>query len=80
MSVFADHIDPALPSAVQDLPNVRVVQLLTFYLTRWKVSAPPGHVNMFITAYQDFNHVAIYPFQVTSGRLPGVGEIVMESS
>jgi putative ABC transport system permease protein len=80
ISVRGDQIDPSLVAAVQGLPNVRVVQLLTYYSTRWKVSAPPGHVNMFITAYQDFNHVAIDPFQVTSGRLPGVGEIVMESS
>src|SRR5256712_95348 len=53
---------------------------MPFCWTGWKISAPPGHVNMSIAAYQDFNRVAIYPFQVTSGRLPGVGEIVMESS
>jgi len=80
ISISADQVDPALAAAVHGLPNVRAVQLMTFYSTRWKIGGPPGHVNMSITAYQDFNHVAIYPFQVTSGRLPGVGEIVMESS
>jgi len=80
ISISADQVDPSLATPVQGLPNVRVVQLMTFYSTRWKISAPPGHVNMSIAAYQDFNRVAIYPFQVTSGRLPGVGEIVMESS
>ncbi|TME74368.1 MAG: FtsX-like permease family protein [Chloroflexi bacterium] len=80
ISISADQVDPSLASAVRGLPNVRVVQLMTFYSTRWKISAPPGHVNMSISAYPDFNRVAIYPFQVASGRLPGVGEIVMESS
>ncbi len=80
ISISADQVDPSLASAVHGLPNVRVVQLMTFYSTRWTISAPPGHVNMRISAYPDFNRVAIYPFQVASGRLPGVGEIVMESS
>ena len=80
ISVSADQVDPSLAAAAQSLPNVRVVQLMTFYSTRWKISAPPGHVNMRITAYQDLNRVAIYPFEVTSGRLPRLGEIVMESS
>ncbi len=33
---------------------------------------------MVITSYPDLRHVPLTPFQLTSGRYPNVGEIVME--
>ncbi len=80
VSIFLVSVDPSVARQIQALPNVKVVQVQSFYGTRWKVSVAPGHVNMRIDAYQNLQDVKLFPFQLTSGRLPGVGEIVMESS
>src|SRR5215469_15729843 len=64
-----DHLDPAL------LPTL---QYQTVFSTQWHVSQAPGHIPMQITSYPDLHHVPLTPFQLTSGRYPNVGEIVME--
>src|SRR5579872_393998 len=73
-------VDPTLATTLASVPNVQTVQIDTLYQTRWHVSAAPGHVNMNIVGYQDFQQVKLNPFQLTAGRLPGNGEIVMEES
>lgn len=42
---------------IQTVPNVKVVQVQSFYGTRWKVNLAPGHVNMAITAYPNLQAV-----------------------
>jgi putative ABC transport system permease protein len=74
------QLDPALLAAITALPNVRVVQQSTIYDTRWHVSAAPGHVSMRIISFPDLQHVPLTPFQLTSGRYPGLGEIVLDDS
>ncbi len=73
-------VNPALASTLASVPNVQTVQTDTLYQTRWYVTAASGHVNIAIVGYQDFQHIKLNPFQLTSGRLPGNGEIVMETS
>lgn len=80
ISINVKGIDPSLASALASVPNVKRVQLWSFYETRWKVVATPGHVNMGIYGADDLAHLRINPFQLTSGHYPGVGEIVMEAS
>ncbi len=80
VSVFIDSVDPGIERSMADLPGVQAAQVLTFYPTRWEISASPGHVNMSIDAAPDLAHMSLYPFQLTAGRYPGVGEVVMESS
>jgi len=80
VSISLVSVDPSVAAQIQALPNVKVVQVQSFYGTRWKVSVAPGHVNMGIDAYPNLQDIKLFPFQVTTGRLPGVGEIVMESS
>ena len=80
ISISLVSVDPSVAAQIQALPNVKVVQVQSFYGTRWKVSVAPGHVNMGIDAYPNLQDIKLFPFQVTTGRLPGVGEIVMESS
>ncbi len=76
--ISARSVDPSLLAQVAATPNVKTAQLATRYNTRWQV--PQGHVNLNITAYADLTHVTLNPFQITKGRLPAAGEIVMESS
>jgi putative ABC transport system permease protein len=78
LSFSVQAVDSALTPALAAVPNVRAVQIDTQYITRWHVSSVP--IRMGIIAYTDFQHVKINTFELSSGRLPGPGEIVMESS
>jgi putative ABC transport system permease protein len=78
--VDADAVEPSLAADVGAVPNVETAMIDTNYRTRWRISAPPGHANMRITARPDLAHSPLYPFQLSDGRYPGKGEIVMESS
>lgn len=76
--VDVDHLDPALLPTLQSTTDVQTVQYQTVFNTQWHVSQAPGHINMVITSYPDLRHVPLSPFQLTSGRYPNAGEIVME--
>jgi len=73
------NADASILPAVEAAANVKTVQLTDYYSTRWKIAATPGHVNMQIVGYRDFSHIALFPIQITSGRAPGPGEVVMET-
>jgi putative ABC transport system permease protein len=73
-----DHLDPALLPTLQSVAGVKSVQYQTVFDTQWHVHQAPGHIPMQITSYPDLQHVPLSPFQLTSGRYPRVGEIVME--
>ncbi len=72
-----DHLDPDLLPTLQSVANVQTVQYQTVFSTQWHVSQAPGHIPMQITSYPDLHHVPLTPFQLTSGRYPNAGEIVM---
>jgi putative ABC transport system permease protein len=76
--VDVNHLDPALLPTLQSVTDVKTVQYQTVFNTQWHVSQAPGHINMMITSYPDLRHVPLTPFQLTSGRYPNAGEIVME--
>ena len=80
IAIDVKAIDPSLAPELASIPNVKAVQLWSFYATRWKISATPGHVNIGIFGANDLAHLRINPFQLTSGHYPGPGEIVMETS
>jgi hypothetical protein len=71
-------VDSSLEPTLAAVPNVKAVQFDTQYITRWHVSSVP--IRMGIVAYTNFQHVKINTFELSAGRLPGSGEIVMESS
>ena len=73
-----NHLDPALLPTLQSVADVQTVQYQTVFNTQWHVSQAPGHINMAITSYPDLRHAPLTPFQLTSGRYPTIGEIVME--
>lgn len=80
IAIDVKGVPPTLAPELAAIPNVKAVQLWSFYATRWKVSATPGYVNMGVYGSDDLAHLRINPFQLTSGHYPGMGEIVMESS
>jgi putative ABC transport system permease protein len=76
--VDVDRLDPRLMPALLAVPNVKRVQQETTLSTQWHVSRAPGHVDLTIISYPDLQHIPLTPFELTSGRYPGAGEIVME--
>jgi putative ABC transport system permease protein len=80
IAIDAQAVSPSLAPTLADIPNVKAVQIWSFYATRWKINAAPGHVNMGIYGSDDLAHLRINPFQLISGHYPGPGEIVMEAS
>ena len=80
LSFSVPSIDPTLAPTLAAMPNVQTVQIDTRYQTRWHITKTPGHVTITIIGYQNFQHVKLNPFQLSGGRLPNNGEIVMEAS
>jgi putative ABC transport system permease protein len=77
-SFSVQAVDASLAPELAAVPNVKTVQFATHYTTRWHTASTP--VGIGIVAFADFHNVKINTFELTSGRLPGSGEIVMESS
>ncbi len=75
-----DAVPSSVAMTLQHLPNVEKFQLRTEYDALWYLSGNAGTATIQINAYQDSQHVQLGAFQITSGRLPGRGEIVMDSS
>ena len=77
IDVSVSRLDTSLYSTLASLPNVRALEYQTRLVTFWDQSAsvksPIG-----IVSYPDLARVPITPFQLASGRYPGVGEVVME--
>ncbi len=73
-----DRLDPSLLPTLQAVPDVKTVQYQTNFTTQWHVSQAPGHIPLHIVSYPDLQHVPLTPFQLSSGRFPNTGEIVME--
>jgi putative ABC transport system permease protein len=78
LTLRVNRLDPALTPQLSAVPNVQAVQMQSVFATQWHVSATPGHVPITLVSYPDFQHAPITPFQLTSGRYPGAGEIVLE--
>ena len=80
MSSIVDRLPADIEAQIRHLPNVEQVQLRTIYLTHWFPAGQAEPPTMEINGYQDFEHLQLGAFQLTSGRLPGPGEIVMDGS
>jgi len=61
------------------MPNVAKVQLRSEFHSNWHTTNGTGSASIQINGYTDLQHIQLGTFQLTSGRLPGAGEIVMDS-
>src|SRR5947209_6112309 len=77
---LVDRVSPSLASQLASVPNVQTVQFESTFSSRWRTTGAGQHVNIDIIGYTDFSDVQLNSFQLTSGHLPGKGEIVLESS
>ena len=72
-------IDPSAVGIVLHMPNVAKVQLRSEYHSNWHTTNGTSSASIQINGYTDLQHIQLGTFQLTSGRLPGAGEIVMDS-
>jgi putative ABC transport system permease protein len=71
----------SVAATIQHLPNVATLQQrTTFDNAPWILAGGAGTASIQINAYPDLQHQQLDAFQLTSGRLPGRGEIVMDVS
>ncbi|GCF08955.1 FtsX-like permease family protein [Dictyobacter arantiisoli] len=68
-----------LAPILKKVANVKLLQVDSLFDSRWNINAAPGQADITIYGYADMQHVAISPFELTSGRYPQKGEIVLES-
>ncbi|HLJ81227.1 MAG TPA: ABC transporter permease, partial [Ktedonobacterales bacterium] len=73
-----DRLDPVLRPALQAASNVKAVQYVSSFSACWQPANTGCNVSMDIFSSPDLQHIPITPFQLTAGRYPGTGEIVME--
>src|SRR5260221_6433222 len=72
-------IDPSAVGIVLHMPNVAKVQLRSEFHSNWHTTNGTGSASIQINGYTDLQHIQLGHFQTTRGRLPGAGEIVMDS-
>jgi hypothetical protein len=71
---------PALVTQMEHTSNVAAMQPRTAYKTTWHLEGLGGTTPFQILGYQDLQHVQAGTIQLISGRLPGPGEIAMDTS
>jgi ABC-type antimicrobial peptide transport system permease subunit len=71
-----DRLDPALLPTLRGIANVKTVQYVSFLSVCWQPGASECHVSIDLVSYPDLQQANT--FQLTAGRYPGRGEIVME--
>lgn len=78
--VQGQAINASLLPGVRQTTNVLQTGLRTEYNTRWHINSGSGSVPLALLGNSATSSDALGTFQLTSGRLPGAGEVVMESS
>jgi putative ABC transport system permease protein len=69
--------DTSLVSALAEQPHVTAVEARANQPTRWAI--PSGHFPFTVVGVQDFGAMRYNKIQMVEGRLPGAGEILLDS-
>ena len=75
-----DSAPPALVTQLGNTNNVVAMQQRTAYHTTWHLPGNGGTTPLEILGYPDLQRVQAGTLQLISGRLPGPGEIAMDTS
>jgi putative ABC transport system permease protein len=75
-----DRAPSSLIAQLEHANNVAALQQRATYATTWHLSGGGGTTPIRLYGYADLQHVQIGTLQLTSGRLPGRGEIAMDTS
>lgn len=80
ISFSVNTLPPKVATHLQQLPNVGKFQVSTQFVSYWYVTGNTTPETIQINGFHDIQHLQLGNFQLTSGRLPGAGEIVMDIS
>ena len=75
-----DNAPPALIAKLEITGNVAALQQRATYATTWNLPGKAGTTPFQLYGYADLQHIQVGTLQLTSGRLPGPGEIAMDTS
>jgi putative ABC transport system permease protein len=75
-----DSAPPALVTQLGNTSHVTAVQRRTAYNTTWHLPGNGGTTPLQVLGYPDLSNVQVGTLQLISGRLPGPGEIAMDTS
>jgi len=75
----APQADPSVVATLLRIPNVATAQWWQAYATTWRTTRGAGAASIQINGYPASQHLHLGAFQLTSGRLPGPGEIVLDA-
>ncbi|HKV58255.1 MAG TPA: FtsX-like permease family protein [Ktedonobacteraceae bacterium] len=75
-----DNAPPALITQLEQTNNVAALQQRTTYATTWHLPGNAGTTPFHLYGYPDLQHVQVGTLQLVSGRLPGAGEIAMDTN
>src|SRR5258708_4726829 len=74
----AQAVPPSVILKLKSNPNIATLETYTRYLTSWRTQHS-RQVPLQINGYNDFQQIKLGTLQLTSGHLPGPGEIVMDT-
>ena len=78
LTLNVDKLDDSLLPQLAAVANVKSLEYQTIFVTQWRISTAPGHVDFAINSFPDLQHIPINPPQLTSGRYANTpGEITM---
>ncbi|HEY0754345.1 MAG TPA: ABC transporter permease [Ktedonobacteraceae bacterium] len=80
ITCIVSNLPPSAATAIMHLPNVELVQARALYLTLWHHPGGNEQDVLQITTASEPQGLPLGAFQLTSGHMPGPGEILMDES
>lgn len=77
ITFYVQSLPTEVATRLQHTPNVQAFQVRRQFFSRWHLTGNSGSVSLAVNSYLDWTHIQLDMFQLTCGRLPGSGEIVM---
>lgn len=78
MIADASTLPASTLTAIEHLPAIQKIQMRALYTAPWQFAGQSADHTIQIFAYPDLGAMQLWPFQITSGRAPGPGEIVLD--
>jgi putative ABC transport system permease protein len=79
IDVIVDHLPAAVAATIRRLPAVQQIELRTHYLTPWQVAGTTAAATVQIYTVPTGQRGSFWPYEITRGRVPGRGEIVLDT-
>jgi putative ABC transport system permease protein len=79
ITLNVDRLDSTLVPQLEAVPNVAIVQFDSIFRTQWNIgSGSNAEIPLAIWSAPDLNRMPLIGMQLTDGRYPNAGEVLME--